>query len=181
MQARTQLSLRITSPCLFVMLWLSPPLHAQTQPAAPTAAEATLKKPTDFRSRAEVRNEYQDLEGDGYRNLISPRFEYAVSSSLALRLETPYVVTDPGTPGAERTSGLGDLFGGHSHRKAVPHQFAQVRMARQFEALVAFAPPMREAFGPDRIVTPWPGRSGPGVAPQFPAHRRGSAPEGFCN
>ena len=111
MQARTQLALRITWPCLLLMLCLPLPLLAQTQPTtAPSAAEATLKKPTDFRSRAELRTEYQDLEGDGYRNMIIPRFEYAVSSSLALRLETPYVVTDPGTPGADRTSGLGDLL-----------------------------------------------------------------------
>jgi len=107
MHASSELALRFT--CL-LMLSMAQPLGAQTQPAAPSAAEATLKRPTDFRSRVEVRNEYQDLEGDGYRNLIIPRFEYAVSPRVALRLETPYIVYDPGTPGAERSSGFGDLL-----------------------------------------------------------------------
>jgi len=84
------------------------PLLAQTQPGAPSAAETLLRRPTDFRTRAEVRNEYQDLEGDGYRNIVAPRFEYAVSPSVALRLDTPYVTYDPGG-GGERVSGLGDL------------------------------------------------------------------------
>ena len=96
MQTRTQLALRISQPCFLLMLCLPPPLLAQTQPAAPSAAETQLKKPTDFRTRAEVRNEHQDLEGDGYRNLIIPRFEYAVTPAVALRLETPYVTYDPG-------------------------------------------------------------------------------------
>jgi hypothetical protein len=105
MQAKSELALGFT--CL-LMLCLAPPLAAQTQPAS-SAAEAALKKPTDFRSRAEVRNEYQDLEGDGYRNLVIPRFEYAVNPSVALRLETPYVTFDPGG-GGESVSGQGDLL-----------------------------------------------------------------------
>ena len=109
MQARTQLSLRITRLCFLLVLCLPLPLLAQTQPAAPTATEAALKKPTDFRSRVEIRNEYQDLEGDGYRNLIIPRFEYAVTPAVLLRLETPYVTYDPGA-GGERVSGQGDLL-----------------------------------------------------------------------
>lgn len=109
MQVRTQLALRITWPCFLFMLCLSLPLHAQTQSDAPSAAEAAMKKPTDFRSRAEVRNEYQDLKGDGYRNIVVPRFEYAVSPSVALRLETPYMTYDPGA-GREHVSGQGDLL-----------------------------------------------------------------------
>lgn len=105
MQARSGLALRFA--CLS-LLCPAQPLAVQAQPAAPSAAEAALKKPTDFRSRAEVRNEYQDLEGDGYRNLVIPRFEYAVKPSFALRLETPYVTYDPGG-GGERISGQGDL------------------------------------------------------------------------
>lgn len=98
--------------CFFLSLALCPslPLHAQTQPAAPTAAEALIRKPTDFRSRFELRGEHQDLEGDGYRNLIVPRFEYAVSTSLAFRVETSYVFYDPGTSGGDRVSGHGDLL-----------------------------------------------------------------------
>jgi hypothetical protein len=106
MLARSKLALRFT--CL-LMLCVAQPLAAQTQPAAPSATEAAQKKPTDFRSRIEIRNEYQNLEGDGYRNIVVPRFEYAMSSSVALRLETPYVTYDPGA-GAERVSGQGDLL-----------------------------------------------------------------------
>ena len=91
---------------LLLMLCLPPPLSAQT---GQSAAEATLKRPTDFRSRIEIRNEYQDLKGDGYRNILVPRFEYAVSSSVALRLETPYVTYNSGGSGAEPVSGQGDL------------------------------------------------------------------------
>ena len=91
------------------MLCLPLPSLAQAQQAGPSAAEKLLKKPTDFRSRAEIRNEYQDLEGDGYRNLIIPRFEYAVTPAVALRFDMPYVTYDPGD-GGERVSGQGDLL-----------------------------------------------------------------------
>ena len=106
MLARSELAVRFT---WLLMLCVAQPLAAQTQPAAPSATEAALKRPTDFRSRVEIRNEYQDLEGDGYRNIVVPRFEYAVSRSLALRLETPYVTYHPGA-GGERVSGQGDLL-----------------------------------------------------------------------
>ena len=106
MQFRSEFALRIT--CLLV-LCVGQPLHAQSQPAAPSAAEALLKKPTDFRTRAEIRNEYQKLEGDGYRNIFVPRFEYAVKADVALRVELPYVTYDPGA-GGERVSGQGDLL-----------------------------------------------------------------------
>ncbi len=106
MQFRSEFALRIT--CLLV-LCVGQPLHAQSQPAAPSAAEALLKKPTDFRTRAEIRNEYQKLEGDGYRNIFVPRFEYAVNADVALRAEIPYVTYDPGA-GGERVSGQGDLL-----------------------------------------------------------------------
>lgn len=96
--------------CLLLMLCLPLPLSAQTEPVPPSAAEATLKRPTDFRSRLEMRSEYQDLEGDGYRNLIIPRLEYAVTPSVALRIETPYMFYDPGVPGADHPSGFGDLL-----------------------------------------------------------------------
>ena len=106
MQASFELALRFS--CLLILFLVQAPAgHAQ--PVASSAAEASLKKPTDFRSRAEVRNEYQDLEGDGYRNLVIPRFEYAVRPSVALRLETPYVTYDPGS-GGESVSGQGDLL-----------------------------------------------------------------------
>ena len=109
MQVRTTLALRIKQSCFLLMLCQPLPLLAQTQPATSSAAESALKKPTDFRSRAEIRNEYQDLESDGYRNLIIPRVEYAVTPAVALRLEIPYATYDPGD-GGESVSGQGDLL-----------------------------------------------------------------------
>jgi hypothetical protein len=85
-------------------------LPAQTQQAAPTAAEATIKRPTDFRTRAELRYEYQDLQSGGYRSLVVPRFEYAESPSLAFRVETPFVFTEPDGPNPDHVSGHGDLL-----------------------------------------------------------------------
>ena len=106
MPARSKFSLRIV---FLIALCIAQPLYAQSQPAAPSATEAVLKRPTDFRTRMEIRNEYQNLDGDGYRNIIVPRFDYAVSSSFALRLETPYMIYDAGA-GAERVSGQSDLL-----------------------------------------------------------------------
>jgi len=109
MQARSELALRFTWPCFLLGLCLPLPLLAQTQPGAPSsAADTLLKKPTAFRTRAEVREEYQDLGGGAYRNIVSPRFEYAVSPSVALRIDTPYITYDRGSS-AERVSGQGDL------------------------------------------------------------------------
>ncbi|MEO8164634.1 MAG: hypothetical protein ABI619_04490 [Betaproteobacteria bacterium] len=106
MQATTPLDLRVF--CL-MMLAFSLPAAGQSQPPVPSGAEASLSRPTDFRSRVEIRNEYQNLRADGYRNLTIPRFEYAVRPDLALRLETPYVIYDAGA-GAERVNGQGDVL-----------------------------------------------------------------------
>jgi hypothetical protein len=110
---------------VLIVLCMPLPLLAQTQPAAPTAAESTLKKPTDFRSRVEIRNEYQDLEGDSYRNLIIPRFEYAATPAVLFRLETPYATFDPGA-GGESVSGLGDLLGRVAWRATQRDGFALI-------------------------------------------------------
>lgn len=131
MQVRTKFALRISQPCFLFLLCLPLPLLAQTQPAAPSATEAALKKPTDFRSRAEIRNEYQDLEGDGYRNLVIPRFEYAVTPAVALRLETPYVTYDPGS-GGERVSGQGDLLARIAWRAVQRDGFALILVTEAF-------------------------------------------------
>ncbi len=130
MQVRIQLFIRITLPC-FLTLCLPLPLLAQTQPAAPTATEAALKKPTDFRSRVEIRNEYQDLEDDGYRNLIIPRFEYAVTPALAFRFDMPYVTYDPGA-GGERVSGQGDLLVRGAWRATQREGFALILVTEVF-------------------------------------------------
>lgn len=94
----------LLAPCLPLALL------AQTQPPAPSAVEATIKRPTDFRTRAELRYEYQDLQDGGTRSLIVPRFEYAYKPSIAFRVETPYVFTDPAGPNPDRVSGHGDLL-----------------------------------------------------------------------
>ena len=148
MQVRTQLALRITLPCFLLVLYL-PPLYSQTQPAAPSAAEAVLKTPTDFRTRAEVRDEYQALEGDGYRNIVVPRFEYAVSPSIALRIDTPYVTYDSGA-GGERVSGQGDLVARGAWRAIQRDGFALIVAA---EVIFDTADDQRLGFG-KTIVAP---------------------------
>jgi hypothetical protein len=95
--------------CLgFLLVLCSPtPLSAQT---GESKGEQALQQPTDFRTYVQIRDEYQGLKGDGYLNIIVPRFEYAVNSSVALRLETPYATYYPGGPGAERVSGQSDML-----------------------------------------------------------------------
>jgi hypothetical protein len=97
---------------VLILLGLLPGLAAAAEKAqpAPSAAEATLRRPTDFRSRVEIRNEYQDLDADAHRDMIIPRFEYAYSPSVAFRLETPYVFFDPGGSNPDRVSGFGDVL-----------------------------------------------------------------------
>ncbi|HWQ38520.1 MAG TPA: hypothetical protein VNM24_07890 [Burkholderiales bacterium] len=98
----------VAGACFLVTLLTPVIAFPQAQPPASTAAEATIRRPTDFRSRAELRHEYQDLQNGGHRNLLIPRFEYAASSSLAFRIETPYVWYE--APGADRVAGHGDLL-----------------------------------------------------------------------
>ena len=111
------------------LLNLPLPVLAQTEPAAPSAAEAALKKPTDFRSRVELRNEYQDLGGNGYRNLLIPRLEYAVTGGVALRIETPYIWYRPGASGGSGSSGFGDLLARVAWRAAQSEGLALVLAA----------------------------------------------------
>ncbi len=125
MQIRVKLAFRLTWACFLLVLCLPLPALAQTQPGTPSAAETQLRKPTDFRTRAEVRNEYQDLEGDAYRNIIVPRFEYAVSPRVALRLETPYVTYDSGA-GGQSVSGQGDLLARGAWRAVQREGFALI-------------------------------------------------------
>jgi hypothetical protein len=113
-------------PALLLAACLALAFEARAQQAAaPSAAEAVLKRPTDFRSRAEIRNEYQDLGDGGYRNLLIPRFEYAISPSVAARLETPYVTYRPGGNG-ESISGEGDLLGRIAWRSMQRDGFALI-------------------------------------------------------
>lgn len=83
------------------------------------STEASIQKkldPTDFRSRLEFRNEYQRTHVDGSRNLILPRFDYAMSKELAFRIELPFV-SETGQH-VEARSGLGDVLGRMVYRAA---------------------------------------------------------------
>lgn len=115
---------------VFLLLPVTP--QAQTQPAPTSAAEATIKRPTDFRSRAELRHEYQNLPEDGYRNLLIPRFEYAIRPDIAVRVETPYVFHDPGDASGDRTSGWGDLLLRGAWRATQREGFALVLVTELF-------------------------------------------------
>lgn len=96
------------------------PARAQTQSGAQTqtTSDAIVKRldPTDFNSRFEMRNEYQDLQNGGSINLLVPRIEYAVSSALSIRLETPIVSSDPNTATNDGESGFGNLLLRGSYR-----------------------------------------------------------------
>jgi hypothetical protein len=86
---------------------------AQTDPAQTgLTSDAVLKRldPTDFRTRAEIRNEYQSLQGGGSRNVVVPRVDYALTRVFSVRLETPYVRYDPDRPGRAVDSGFGDFL-----------------------------------------------------------------------
>jgi len=82
------------------------------------AAEAVVKRidPTDFRNRIELRANVQEQQSGAYRSRLIPRFEYAASKRLSLRLETPVVSYDPDTQGESRDTGFGDLLVRVSYR-----------------------------------------------------------------
>ena len=104
--------------------------HAQTESggATQTASDAIVKRldPTDFNTRLEVRNEYQDLQSGGSVNLLVPRLDYAVSNALSLRVETPIVNSDPNTAGNNGESGFGNLLFRASYRAARGEGYALV-------------------------------------------------------
>ena len=106
------------------------PVHAQTENGAATqaASDAIVKRldPTDFTTRFEMRNEYQDLQGGGNINLLIPRIDYAVSSALSLRVETPIVSSDPNTADNNGESGFGNLLFRASYRAARGEGYALV-------------------------------------------------------
>ena len=65
--------------------------------------------PSDFVTRFELKNQYIDKQGGGYKNLFVPRFEYAVSQYHALRVEIPLVTQQPFAAGRDVDFGIGDL------------------------------------------------------------------------
>lgn len=103
-------------------------VSAQSQTESRSGPDNIVKRldPTDFTTRAEVRNEYQDLQGGGSLNLLVPRLDYAVSKTLSLRLETPIVRSDPNTPANDGESGLGNLLVRASYRAARGEGYAVV-------------------------------------------------------
>jgi hypothetical protein len=83
--------------------------------AAATAAaqsnEELVKRldPTDFRTRIDNRFEYQQTQDGGYRQIFSPRLDYAISKTTQLRIEMPLHRYDPNSAGQPVQSGTGDL------------------------------------------------------------------------
>ena len=65
--------------------------------------------PSDMKSRIELRNEYRENQGGGYSNYLVPRFEYALSKSFSVRLETPLITSAASNPSIRDTdAGFGD-------------------------------------------------------------------------
>jgi hypothetical protein len=79
-----------------------------------------------------MRSEYQNLPDDGYRALVIPRFEYAIRSDIAVRVETPYVFSDPGDPSGDRESGWGDLLLRGAWRATQREGFALILVTELF-------------------------------------------------
>lgn len=85
--------------------------------AVETAAHIAKRlDPSDFRSRIELRNRLQEPQSGGLRNTLFPRFEYAVSKQLSLRVEAPVMVFDGDRPGLAAQGGMGDLVARVSFR-----------------------------------------------------------------
>lgn len=65
--------------------------------------------PSDMKSRIDVRNEYRENQGGGYTNYLIPRFEFALSRSFSLRLETPLITSAASSSSLRDTdAGYGD-------------------------------------------------------------------------
>lgn len=65
--------------------------------------------PSDMKSRIDLRNEYRENQGGGYTNYLVPRFEYAISKSFSVRLETPLITSAASNPSIRDTdAGYGD-------------------------------------------------------------------------
>jgi hypothetical protein len=87
----------------------TPTVNAQNAAERPADSVTQRLDPTDFKSRVETRYEYQSLQSGGVKQLIVPRYEYAFSKALALRLEVPYVVNEPAGSGVDDEHGVGDV------------------------------------------------------------------------
>jgi hypothetical protein len=93
---------------------------------AATAAEAGAAAPLDFRTRAELRNEYVDYQQGGGANMVVPRLDHAVTPAFAVRIEAPLVTSGPEWSGESNQSGFGDLLLRAGYRVASGAGFAAV-------------------------------------------------------
>src|SRR5665213_1740645 len=84
------------------------------------------------------------------------------------------LVADKGATVVSRQP-AGDLLGRQSHRKALPDQISQVRLARQLEATILPAPTVGQTLRASRIIATAPRPPRLAVAPQFPTDRRRAA------
>src|SRR5665213_247686 len=84
------------------------------------------------------------------------------------------LVADKGATVVSRQP-AGDLLGRQSHRKALPDQISQVRLARQLEATIPPAPTVGQTLRASRIIATAPRPPRLAVAPQFPTDRRRAA------
>ena len=75
----------------------------------------------------------------------------------------------------------GDRFGRPSHRKFVSHELTQSRLARQFEAPLPPAPPLRQLIGAQRRIAARPLLRCLAVTLQLPRNRAMMAAQRFAN
>ena len=86
---------------------------SQPETAAPPAGtnDSALRRidPTDFRSRLDIRDEYQAVESGGYRNVFVLRGDWAVTPTFQLRADVPFVSQDLKQAGLVG-SGIGNIL-----------------------------------------------------------------------
>lgn len=134
-----------------IPLGVSAQSTAPSQPdaAAPAAGtnDSALRRidPTDFRSRLDFRNEYQAVEGGGYRNVFVLRGDWAVTATFQLRADVPFVSQDLKQAGLVG-SGIGNILLRANWRALRGASYAVVVAAE-----VAL-PTITEGLGPERPV-----------------------------
>jgi hypothetical protein len=108
----TRIACRLAMGMFFLVSGSGTPVLGQSNEQTSQGSPDSFKRltdPTDFHTRFDLRNEYQSLDGGGRRNVLVPRFEYALSTAFLLRADVPYVWVDPNRPGTGQESGLGDI------------------------------------------------------------------------
>jgi hypothetical protein len=82
---------------------------AATSSSEDSGHAAIRLDPTDFRTRLDFRNRYQAPQFGGYRDTFTSRLDYAFSKIVGMRIELPYVHSDPHNPRTASDTGIGDL------------------------------------------------------------------------